>query len=566
MIAQSDDSVRQGLLTYVGSFSSSVRDVFTAFDFDKRTETLQDRNVLWGVVNHFASLDLSDSALAGSENKSAENVMGDLFEHLMFRSFSENGQVAGEFYTPREVIRLMVDVLLSSDDDGLRGKYPARSVYDPAAGTGGMLLVAKNAIEELNPNAQVSLYGQESMPESYALGKSDLIVAGAEPEAIRLGDTLIDDKYVDQQFDYVLSNPPYGTDWKAVRSQVQAEAAEDGSRFSHGLSPVSDGQMLFVSHVVHKLKDPVPGTTKGGRAGVVTNGSPLFTGAAGSGPDKIRGWLIEEDLIDAIMALPTSMFYNTGIATYVWILDKNKEPRRRGKIQLIEATEQWTSMRKSMGDKRRQFSEEDQAIIAKWYADFEENDNSKIVTVNDLSFYDVPMYRPKHYSVDTSDDAVFAALEHKQAEPRGTYEQIIRDAEGKAWNDLPEHLRAAAKDAGVKMGVGLIGHVMKALAMDDDEAPIAVDHRGEQVVDRQSKIVERVPRGEDIDEHMRREVLPFAPDMQWNAADAKLGYEIPMTRLFSKPEELPSLEELDAQIAEKLEEIRALFSEVREDE
>lgn len=211
-IAASDDSVMEGMLTYLSSFNATVREVWAAFKFEDLLQTLQGGNILWGVVKHFAGIDLSDEALASESNKSAENVMGDLFEDLMFRSFSENGQVAGEYYTPREVIRLMVDVLLNSDDDGLQGKNPARTVYDPAAGTGGMLLVAKNAMKELNPNIEVGLFGQESMQKTYALGRSDLIMAGADPEALKLGDTLADDKYAGEHFDYVLSNPPYGTD------------------------------------------------------------------------------------------------------------------------------------------------------------------------------------------------------------------------------------------------------------------------------------------------------------------------------------------------------------------
>ncbi|WP_136141541.1 type I restriction-modification system subunit M [Corynebacterium endometrii] len=562
-IASSDDNVKAGMLTYLDSFNETVRDVWRAFKFHDLLETLEEGNILWGVVSHFAGIDLSDEALGGQSNKSAENVMGDLFEDLMFRSFSENGQVAGEYYTPREVIRLMVDVLLNSDDDGLQGKNPARTVYDPAAGTGGMLLVAKNAMEELNPNIEVGLFGQEMMVKSYALGRSDLIVAGADPNAMKLGDTLADDKYTGDQFDYVLSNPPYGSDWKKSKDAVTTESKIEGSRFSHGLPPVSDGQMLFLCHVVDKLKDAEKGTTKGGRGGVVTNGSPLFTGSAGSGADNIRGWLIEEDLIDAIIALPTDMFYNTGIATYIWIVDKNKEPKRRKKIQLIDATDQWTPMRKSMGNKRRYFSEDDQKFIGKLYADFEDADPkfSKVVTAKELSFYDVPMFRVKHYATSITDDTVAAAMEHKQA--LTGHEAVIRSCEGVAWNDLPDHLKKQAKQAGLKMGAPLIGHIMAAVAVDDPEAPEAIDHKGNPVIDSSSKIVERVPRTEDIEEHMEREVYPFAPDLTWNEDDVKIGYEIPMTRMFYTPEETETLEELDKLLDEKLALIQKLLVEVQ---
>lgn len=557
VIAGSDDQVKQGMLTYLNSFSPNVRVIWSAFKFPELLNKLEENNVLWGVVKHFAGIDLSDETLG-------ENAMGDLFENLMYRSFSENGQVAGEFYTPRDAIRMMVDVLLNSDDDGLRGKAPARTVYDPTAGTGGMLLIAKRAMEQLNPKIEVSVYGQEMMAESLALGKSDLIVAGISPDAIRDGDTLSVDCYEDELFDYVLANPPYGTDWKRSKDSVVNEARIEGSRFSHGLPPVSDGQMLFLCHIVHKLKEREPGTTKGGRAGVVTNGSPLFTGGPGSGPDQIRNWLINNNLIDAIIALPTEMFYNTGIATYVWILDKNKEPKRDGKIQLIDATGIWTPMRKSMGNKRREFTESDRDSILELYSAFEDADPnySKVVTPDELGFVDVPMYRVMRYSVSITDDTVSSAMEHKQA--LTGHEAIIRSCEGLAWNDLPTHLRKAAKAAGLKMGVGLIGHIMNTVAVEDKNAPEAIDHRGNKVVDKATRITERIPLTENVDEHMEREVLPFAPNLVWDMDESKVGYEIPITRLFYKPEEVPSLRELDTEIEAVLKSIFARFREVKE--
>lgn len=557
VIGGSDDHVKKGLLTYLDAFSDNVREVWAAFKFPELLNKLEENNVLWGVVKHFADIDLSDEALG-------ENAMGELFENLMYRSFSENGQVAGEFYTPRDAIRLMVDVLLSSDDDGLYGQAPARTVYDPAAGTGGMLLVAKRAMEELNSKIQVSVYGQELMAESLALGKSDLIVSGISPDAIRDGDTLADDRYGGEQYDYVLSNPPYGTDWKRSKNAVERESKVEGSRFSHGLPPTSDGQMLFLSHVVHKLKEKEHGTTKGGRAGVVTNGSPLFTGAPESGADKIRNWLINSNLIDAIIALPTDMFYNTGIATYIWILDKNKEDKRNGKIQLIDASATWTAMRKGMGSKRRELSGADREFVLGLYNDFEDADPeySKVVTPDELGFIDVPMYRIMHYAVSITDETVAAAMEHKQA--LSGHEAVVRSCEGVAWNDLPGHLKNAAKDAGLKMGDTLLAHIMNSVAVEAPNAPESIDHKGNKVIDKASKITERIPLTEDVDEHMEREVLPFAPGLVWNMAEAKTGYEIPMTRLFYKPEVMPSLDELDAEIETVLESIRSRFEEVKE--
>ncbi|WP_281247306.1 type I restriction-modification system subunit M [Corynebacterium phocae] len=257
IIASTDDNVQEGLMAYIAGFSDNVVKVFESFEFSKLVDKLADGNVLWGMIKHYSTLDLSPGNIG-------EHGMGDLFENLMYRSFSENGQVAGEFYTPRDAIRLMVDILLRSDDKGMQGSAPIRSVYDPTAGTAGMLLTAKHAMKEINEDISITLAGQELMAESYALGASDLIVSGEDPDVLKLGDTLTDDQYADQKFDYVLANPPYGTDWKRSKAAVEAEAKIEGSRFNHGLPPTSDGQMLFLTHIVDKLTPKVSETAGGG--------------------------------------------------------------------------------------------------------------------------------------------------------------------------------------------------------------------------------------------------------------------------------------------------------------
>lgn len=553
-IGRTDDSVEESLLEYVAAFSPSIADIWDSFKFIEKVNTLQRANRLYGVVNHFAGIDLHPDTMP-------DTAMGDLFEDVMYRAFNTKGKSAGAFYTPRDAIKLMVSILLSSDDEGLQGAAPARTVYDPAAGTGGMLLVARRALKELNPNMEVSLHGQELMGFSYAIGKADLLIQGGRPDSIRHGNTLTDDRYADKTFDYILTNPPYGSDWSADYAAVAEEAENAGSRFSHGLPPKSDGQMLFLSHVAHKLT-PAHGDTGGGRAGVVLNGSPLFTGSPGKGADLIRRWLLTEDLVDAIIALPTDMFYGTGIATYIWILDTNKEPRRRGKIQLIDATNMWEPMRKGMGMKRRELSEDNRRDITRAYAAFEDSDISRILTADDLGFRDVPVYRQRRLAVQVTDAAVKAAMAHKSATPE--HESVIWAVDGTEYNDLPTTLKFEATKAKVKMPLGLVDTIMEAVGVDDPDAAPAVDRKGNPVVVPGSDMVERIPLTEDVDEHMAREVLPFAPEAIWDRDKERIGYEIPFTRIFYVPEPVRSLEEIDADVAKVMDELAAMFKEVRE--
>ncbi|MFD8880842.1 N-6 DNA methylase [Corynebacterium xerosis] len=553
-IGGTDDSVAESLKSYVASFSSSIADIWDSFKFGDKVATLARANRLYGVVNHFAGIDLHPDRMP-------DTAMGDLFEDIMYRAFNTKGKGAGAFYTPRDAIELMVSILLASDDDGLQGASPSRKIYDPAAGTGGMLLVARRALEALNSNMQVSLYGQELMDFSYGIGKADLLIQGGKADSIKHGNTLSDDKYAGQTFDYILTNPPYGSDWSADYASVVEEAGIEGSRFSHGLPAKSDGQMLFLSHVAHKLT-PAHGDTGGGRAGVVMNGSPLFTGAPGSGPDSIRRWLLTEDLVDAIIALPTDMFYGTGIATYIWILDTNKEPRRRGKIQLIDATEMWEPMRKGMGMKRRELSEDNRRDITCAYAAFEDSDISRILTPDDLGFRDVPVYRQRRLAVQVTDEAIAAAMAHRSATPE--HEAVIRAVDGTEYNDLPTTLKFEATKAKVKMPAGLIDTIMGAVGVDDADAVPSVDRKGNPVVVPGSDMIERIPLTEEVDEHMAREVLPFAPEAIWDRDKEKIGYEIPFTRIFYVPEPVRSLEEIDADVAKVMDELAAMFKEVRE--
>ena len=544
-IASVDDNVDRALLSYVNGFSHNIADIWTAFEFPKLVAKLSAANRLLEVVKHFSTLSLGSTSVEDS-------TMGDIFEDVMYRAFDKKGKAAGAFYTPRDAIKLMVDVLFAADAESLAGEDVLRSIYDPTAGSGGMLLVAQEALRELNPGVKVTVYGQEMMDSAYALGKADLLIQGGRPDAILKGDTLLEDLHADKTFDYVLSNPPFGGDWEVEQASVKEQAQVPGSRFSHGLPSKSDGQMLFLCHCASKL------SPSGGRAAVVSNASPLFN--SDTGPNSIRQWLFDEDLIDAIIALPTQMFYGTGIATYVWILDNDKPLKRRGKIQLLDASGLWEPMRKGMGDKRREMSEANREAVVHAYQRFEDSEISRILSPQDFMFRDVPVFKQARLATRYSDEAVDTLRGRRDFSE--ALVRVMRELDGTPWNELPLRIRATAKTEGIKVSVGLIDAVMKAMAVPDDNAPLAVDRKGAPVLADGWKIMERVPASEDLEEHMATEVLPFAPGATWDESKAKKGNEIPFTRIFYVPEEPRPLAEIDADVQRIMGELAQMFQEV----
>lgn len=554
-IASVDDNVDKSLKSYVDGFSNNIADIWVSFDFNRRAKVLADANRLHAVVKHFSTLPLGPEELS-------DTGMGDVFEDVMYRAFNKKGKAAGNFYTPRDAIRLMVDVLISNDDDTIASDHAARSVYDPTAGSGGMLLVAQEALKRTNEKVDVTLYGQELMPSAFALGKADLLIQGGRPDAIKQGNTLVEDLYDGQTFDYVLSNPPFGIDWEVEEASVREQAKSDGSRFSHGLPGTSDGQMLFLAHCASKLS-PAGKNGQGGRAAVVSNQSPLFN--SDNGPNSIRQWLLEDDLIDAIIALPTSMFYGTGIATYIWILDANKDSERKGKIQLIDGSGQWDSLRKPMGDKRREVSKDHRAKLLEAYKAFEYADPtiSRVMTPEDFMFRDVPVYKHARFATRFSEESV-EAVRGRRDFTEG-HEGVMRSLDGTAWNDLPKSFPLAAKAAGLKAPLGLVDAVMKAMASPDDTAPVAVDRKGKPVIVSGWKLTERVPLSENLAEHMEREVLPYAPGAQWDESKAKHGTDIPFTRIFYVPEEPRPLTEIDSEVQQLMGELADMFRAVTTD-
>jgi type I restriction enzyme M protein len=487
--------VAANLTDYLAGFSKNI-DVFERFRFDNQIATLAEKNRLLIVVQTFAVVDLHPSKVSNAE-------MGDLFEELIRKFAEASNETAGEHFTPRDAIRLMVDLLFAGDDRALSEKGVVRTVYDPTAGTGGMLSVAEEHLHSRNPDARLRLYGQEINDQSYAICKSDMIAKGQDATNIQLGDTLAEDHFAGTTFDYCLSNPPYGVDWKASEKAVKDEVARAGerSRFPGGLPSISDGQMLFLQHLATKMRPVHDG---GGRAGIVLNGSPLFTGAAESGPSQIRRWLLEQDLVDAIVALPTNMFYNTGIATYVWILDNAKPAERIGKVQLIDGTGFFTKMRKNLGNKSRELSVGDREQIVKEYAAYTESEQSKIFPTDAFGYWTITVERP---------------LLDEAGEP-------VRDRKG---NPKPD-----------------------AKLRDTENIPFTY-HSNARGADGAA---------ETIKAYVEAEVLPHVPDAWVDEKKTKVGYEIPFTRNFYTYVPPRPLEEIDADLNTLVAEILDLLREV----
>ncbi len=379
-------NIKSNLLSYINGFSSNIGDIFERFEFDKQIDKLAESDLLFLVTQKFAGVDLHPNVVSNAD-------MGSLFEELI-RKFAElSNETAGEHFTPREVIRLMVDLLFIADNKALSEPGIIRAIYDPTAGTGGMLSIAEEYLKHLNPDATLIVHGQELNPESYAICKGDMLIKGQDVTNIKFGNTLSNDGHAGAKFDYGIANPPFGVEWKKVEKEVKQEHERLGfaGRFGPGLPRVSDGSLLFLLHLISKMRDPKDG---GSRIAIVLNGSPLFTGVAGSGESEIRRWLIEQDLLEAIIALPTDMFYNTGIATYIWLVSNHKSNERRGKIQLINGIEFFQKLRKNLGSKRKELGADDIKRVLDLYANFQETKESKIFNGNDFGYHTITIERP----------------------------------------------------------------------------------------------------------------------------------------------------------------------------
>lgn len=381
-LAQDSKNLETNFDNYINGFSKNVREIIEYFKLEPIISTLVKHKLLYKLIEKFTQVDLSPANVSNHE-------MGYIFEELLRRFSEMSNETAGEHYTPREIIRLMVSLLLAEHKDDLQGKGKIRSVYDPACGTDGMLITAKEYIQsEINPDLEVTMYGQELNPQTYAIAKSEMLIIGENPENIRQGDSFTEDKFKGHHFSFMLSNPPFGVSWKSEKDDIEKESRNPSGRFSAGLPRVSDGALLFLQHMISKME------AGGSRIAIIFNGSPLFTGDAGSGESDIRKWIIENDWLEAIVAMPTEMFYNTGIATYIWIVTNDKPERRKGKVQLINAVDFYAPMRKSLGNKRKYFTEDHIQKITEIYFDFTETKVCKIFDNADFGYTKVTIERP----------------------------------------------------------------------------------------------------------------------------------------------------------------------------
>lgn len=473
-LAKDHNNIANNLRHYINGFSLSVREIIEYFSFEDQIRKLDEYDLLYMIVKRFAE--------SNGIFKDVDSIqMGYIFEELI-RKFAElSNETAGEHFTPREVIRLMVNLLFVNDKAILRKQGIVKTMYDPACGTGGMLSVAEEYLHELNPDARLEVFGQEINPESYAICKSDMLIKGQNPSNIKFGNTFTQDGLEGEVFDYMLSNPPFGVDWKKAERYIKDEAANRGfaGRFGAGLPPISDGSLLFLQHMISKMKRSAGGS----RIGIVFNGSPLFSGGAGSGPSEIRKWIIENDMLEAIIAMPDQLFYNTGISTYIWIVTDRKNKERRGKVQLINATGSdredkdnpfYSKMLRSLGNKRKEIHEVAIELITEIYGEFKEGPYCKIFDNDDFGYRRITVERPKR----------------------------------------------------------------------DEKGIIEKDRKGNIAPDADLRDFENVTFKEDVEEYFNCEVLPNVPDAWIDHSKTKVGYEINFTKYFYKYKPLRSLEEI----------------------
>ena len=484
------DHIGENLRSYIQAFSPAVRDIFESFEIHTQIDRLAKANLLYLVTEKFATIDLHPEVVSNAQ-------MGAVFEELI-RKFAElSNETAGEHFTPREVIRLMVNLLFIEDDQALTKPGVVRSLYDPTAGTGGMLSVAGEHLASHNPDARLVMYGQELNPESYAICKADMLIKGQDIGNICFGNTLSADGLPGKHFDYMLSNPPFGVEWKKIEKEIRAEADKKGfnGRFGPGLPRVSDGSLLFLLHLVSKMRSIAEG---GSRFGIVLNGSPLFTGGAGSGESEIRRYMLENDLVEVIIGLPIDMFYNTGISTYVWVVSNRKPAARKGKVQLIDASGMWQKMRKSLGSKRKELSPAHIEDITKLFGDFAEVSRPGAAEGPGKDGRPVPISR-----VFKNEDFGYRTI---------TVERPERDAAGE--------IVRGTKGAG----------------------------KGKPAANADLRDTENVPLSENVEAYFKREVLPHAPDAWIDHDKTKVGYEIPFNRHFYVFKPPRPLVEIDAEL------------------
>jgi type I restriction enzyme M protein len=552
------------LRSYIDGYSALARQAIDKFEFDGQIDRLKGTNLLYKVIGRVCEVDLHPDRVSNAD-------MGAIFEELIRRFAEASNETAGEHYTPREVVRLMVNLLLDGDDDVLRQPGVRRRVFDCACGTGGMLSELEEQIHRFNPAADVMLYGQELNPESYAICLADMLIKGQDASHIVHGNSLSEDGHKGEKFHYAIANPPFGVDWSKVEEAVREEHEVQGfdGRFGPGLPRKSDGQLLFLLHLVSKMRSPEEG---GGRIAIVHNGSPLFTGAAGSGESEIRRYLLENDLLEAIVALPEQLFYNTGIASYVWLISNRKAPEREGLVQLIDARGMWAKMRKSLGEKRRFLTDEHIADITRLHGALEEGEHVKLVPVEQFGYRTITVDRPLRakWVLDASawaplpDDKAFAKLTDRERElvSRAMFELGNGEVAG-GEAELKKAVKGMLEDVGiVKPPAALIKALVARCMVRDPEAEPVLDAKGNVVPDPELRDTENVPLAEDVDAYLEREVRAHVGEA-WTADPAgKAGYEIAFTRLFYRYTPPRPSAEVKEELRDRERRIRQLLEEM----
>lgn len=562
---------------YIAAFSPGAQDVLLKFDFDTQIARLARADLLYRVIGNFAEIDLHPEAVSNIE-------MGYLYEELI-RRFSElSNETAGEHFTPREVIHLMVNLLFAEDDDALTGPGVVRTLFDPACGTGGMLSVAEDHLRLLNPTAKLEVFGQELNPETYAVCRSDMMLKGQDASHIAGPENSFkEDLHQGRTFDYLLANPPFGVEWKKVEDEVRTEHDKLGfnGRFGAGLPRINDGSFLFLQHMIAHMNRPSDG---GSRLAIVFNGSPLFTGAAGSGESEIRRWIIENDWLEAVVALPDQLFYNTGISTYFWIVTNRKRPERRGKVQLVDAREYWVKMRKSLGEKRKEISPDQIEEITRLYGDFRDGERVKIFPNETFGYMRITAERPLRLRWEVTPETTATLAETKQWAKLSEEDQV--DLSGRLADLIgtttTEKATLAKKLDPVPKAIEKA--LWDVLGVADPEAPVITNRKGEPEPDADLRDNENVPLpnvpvswAEDpserlatveyrsaVEDYMGAEVLPYVEDAWVDYDKTKVGYEVPLTRHFYKYVPPRPLAEIDAEIKALEAEIQELLREVTE--
>ena len=565
------DNIEENIKFYINSFSNNVKDILENFDIEKQIAKLSKANLLYLLIKKFneTSIDLSPKNISNHD-------MGTIFEELI-RKFSEtSNEEAGEHFTPRDVVKLMTELLFAEDDET---SGSIKLVYDPACGTGGMLTSCKEFITKTNPNIDVVLYGQEINDEIYAICKADMLMKGEDAENIKgPSSTLSDDQLSANKFDYMISNPPYGRDWEQDKEVVDAEA-ELGyeGRFGAGLPRKSDGQLLFIQHMISKMKD-----NEKSRIAVITNGSPLFTGDAGSGESNIRKWIFENDYLEALIALPDQLFFNTGIGTYIWVLNNQKIAKREGKVQLIDAREEYVGMRKSLGSKRHEISEKSITKIINTYKDFKETDIVKIFDNEDFGYTKITVERPMQLNYQVTDERLENLYSYNQfkklaeSKSKDLETKIAEEEKGKQkqelikealktidddlytdWDTFEFKVKKVLKPFDLKSA--FIKNVIEKLSEHDDTAEYVTDKKGKPKADSNLRDTEKIPLIQNIDEYFEDEVLKYYSDAWYDSKKNKIGYEINFTQYFYVYEPPRPLEEIEADINTVTTEIQELL-------